>query len=321
MFLPAAAKSRSQSVGEWYKLDMRSQRRPARTNSLERIGYGPPAPYTLDIEVVAMRELRTRAPSADLRRPHRIEFHELIFVTTGSCTHVIDFEPVRCAPGSVLVLQPSQVEQFDVAAPWDGWLVLFRPEQLFPAGRDNKAEPGLVEAVAELPALLALGPDDYPAVQSCVAQMHKDARTHLGTPELQALLSHQLCTLLVRLVVANRQRGSALGTDRSQVDRFRRFRQLVDRSFAQWHTLAPYADAVGCTERTLTRLAQAVAGTSAKAMVTNRIALEAKRLLAHTAAPVSSIGDQLGFEDASNFTKFFRRETGCTPLEFRAGYR
>jgi AraC-like DNA-binding protein len=33
--------------------------------------------------------------------------------------------------------------------------------------------------------------------------------------------------------------------------------------------------------------------------------------------PVSSIAEKLGFDEATNFSKFFRREVGCTPAEFR----
>lgn len=54
-----------------------------------------------------------------------------------------------------------------------------------------------------------------------------------------------------------------------------------------------------------------------KAFLVNRIVLEAKRLLAHTALPVAAIGDRLGFAEATNFVKFFRRETGMPPGAFR----
>ena len=60
-----------------------------------------------------------------------------------------------------------------------------------------------------------------------------------------------------------------------------------------------------------------MAAVSAKAFLVSRIVLEAKRLLAHTLLPVSTIGDQLGFDEATNFVKFFRRETALTPGAFR----
>jgi AraC-like DNA-binding protein len=56
-------------------------------------------------------------------------------------------------------------------------------------------------------------------------------------------------------------------------------------------------------------------------VITDRLVLEAKRLLAHTLLPVAVIGDQLGFAEATNFVKFFRREAGSTPGAFRAKQR
>lgn len=58
-------------------------------------------------------------------------------------------------------------------------------------------------------------------------------------------------------------------------------------------------------------------GQSAKSWITQRVCLEAKRLVAHTSLSAQSIGNELGYDDASNFVKFFRREAGLTPLAFR----
>jgi AraC-like DNA-binding protein len=47
------------------------------------------------------------------------------------------------------------------------------------------------------------------------------------------------------------------------------------------------------------------------------VTLEAKRLLAYSDLPVAAIGHQLGFTEPTNFGRFFVRETGLTPGEFR----
>lgn len=105
--------------------------------------------------------------------------------------------------------------------------------------------------------------------------------------------------------------------DSRALQRFERFRQTVEQRFATWHQVADYAHQLGCTEKTLTRAAMAAVGMSAKVFIASRINLEAKRLLAHTDLPVALIADKLGFDEATNFSKFFKRDTGCTPAEFR----
>lgn len=96
-----------------------------------------------------------------------------------------------------------------------------------------------------------------------------------------------------------------------------RFRKLLDTDFAAQHQVQYYANALGMSEKTLGRVCMTAAGVPAKAMITQRLALEAKRLLAHTTLAVQTIGRDLGFEEATNFVKFFRKESGMTPLTFR----
>jgi AraC-like DNA-binding protein len=76
----------------------------------------------------------------------------------------------------------------------------------------------------------------------------------------------------------------------------------------------------GCSAarpKSLSRATQELTGLGAQQYLARRRALEAQRLLAHTSLPVAQVADRLGFDEATNFVKFFRREAGCTPTEFR----
>ena len=93
----------------------------------------------------------------------------------------------------------------------------------------------------------------------------------------------------------------------------------LDADFTRQHQVQHYASALGMSEKTLSRLCMTATGASAKVVINQRLKLEAKRLLAHTRLAVQVIGRDLGFEEATNFVKFFRKETGQTPLAFRQG--
>lgn len=79
-----------------------------------------------------------------------------------------------------------------------------------------------------------------------------------------------------------------------------------------------YAHRLGCSSRSLNRACRAIADVSAKDVIVARIVLGAKRRLALTDDPVAAISQQMGFDEATNFMKYFRRETGTTPTAFRA---
>lgn len=51
--------------------------------------------------------------------------------------------------------------------------------------------------------------------------------------------------------------------------------------------------------------------------IRSKTIIEAKRLLSYTGMNSNEIATNLGFEDAAYFSRFFKRETGFTPIVFR----
>jgi AraC-like DNA-binding protein len=294
----------------------RPRRRPP--GPIAPIPYAPPSGYRLDLEVYPASELRRRARTVDLRSVERLQFHFIIHVSAGRYRHMVDFETHACTAGSVLVMQPGQVHRWGDIAGWDGWVLLFRPELL--QSREATApisELELFRSVEALPTHLRTTGPVGDAVTEAVGRMAAD--TSLAGPALalHALLRSQLHALLIRLHLAGSGGAPQASAEPMNLQRFRRFRAAVEREYPRWHAVAQYATHLGCSERSLTRATLEAADVNAKAFLVNRIVLEAKRLLAHTTLPVAAIADRLGFAEATNFVKFFRRETGMPPGEFR----
>lgn len=287
------------------------KKRPA---EIERLDYRPGATYQLDLEIFSVSNLRRRV-GRELRFTHRYAFYQLLYVTRGECTHTVDFRPVRCEPGSLLVLRPGQAHNFGLAEDWDGWMVLFRPEFILssPTVPDLK----LAVGIDGLPEHLSLRGREMRIVADTIARMQEDAGIEAPRTEVSALLRHQLYALLLRLGILCERQVARPGVGAGAVQRFRSFQEIVEENFARWHQVTRYAHRLGCSEKSLTRATAEVTGMSAKAFIVSRIILEAKRLLAHTSLSVSSVGESLGFVETTNFAKFFKREAGCTPAEFR----
>ncbi|MFD9483693.1 helix-turn-helix transcriptional regulator [Streptomyces sp. NPDC059991] len=156
------------------------------------------------------------------------------------------------------------------------------------------------------------------------AEQTRDARVPAGIEaedELTgALLRQLLGALLIRMArlpaPAGRPVPAAPGAEVHLA-----FRRELEHSFATTRSVEDYAARLGYSPRTLTRACLAAIGRSAKQLADARVALQAQRLLAHTDLPVAAIGRALGFTEATNFDKFFARETGRTPGEFRRAQR
>ncbi|MBK6593215.1 MAG: helix-turn-helix domain-containing protein [Burkholderiales bacterium] len=76
---------------------------------------------------------------------------------------------------------------------------------------------------------------------------------------------------------------------------------------------------MGLTTQRLNRLVRDINGQSALEVVHERLTREACRRLRYIAAPVANLASEMGFDDAAYFSRFFKKRTGQTPLEFRAG--
>jgi AraC-like DNA-binding protein len=304
----------------------RAARRP-----VTAVEYKAPPGYSLDVELYPAAELRRRVGDADARGLERIDFHCLIYVTAGRYSHMVDFDTQRMTPGSLLLLQPGQVHRFGDLSGCEGWMLVFRAELLpsSPSSGDRRSEVDADKMRAELEPLpladvqrthLHLSATTQHSVIEAFERMADDARRP-ASRALNMLLRSQVQSLLIRLQLDGALSGADDRVEPVVLQRYRRFRATVERNFARSHGVAPYAARLGCSEKSLTRAAFLVTDRSAKAVLTERIVLEAKRLLAHTALPVAAIGDQLGFAEATNFVKFFRREAGQTPGAFRAQQR
>lgn len=289
------------------------------TMEIQRLGYQPQAPYQLDLEVFSVADLRLRAKE-ELRQTHRYEFHTVVCVTQGTCTQVVDFRSIACAPGSLLVVRAGQAHNYGQGADWDGWNLLFRPEFVLPVSTTSH-DLRLALDLERLPEHMVLSDPELRKATDLFQQMHEDTLIDAPQEDVHSLLRHQLHTLLTRLSIlqGRRQTQEPLVSPASQ--RFQRFQQLVDKRFAQWHQVADYASQLGYTEKSLARAVAAAAGTTAKTFIAARINLEAKRLLVHLDMPVATIAEKLGFDEPTNFSKFFKREVGCTPAEFRKRQR
>ena len=100
--------------------------------------------------------------------------------------------------------------------------------------------------------------------------------------------------------------------------RLTRLRRLLEHHLADHRPVSFYAGEVGLSQRSLARLCMRHFGCTPRQAINRRLALEAQRMLRHTAASVVQTSDALGFKDPSYFSRFYLRETGRRPQRDKA---
>jgi AraC-like DNA-binding protein len=93
--------------------------------------------------------------------------------------------------------------------------------------------------------------------------------------------------------------------------------QLVNYHYIDKRTVQEYADLLAVTSNHLSQSVKQASGKNALAYITERLASEARSLIRYTDLEITAIAYQLNFSDPANFGKFFKKQTGVSPSEFR----
>jgi AraC family transcriptional regulator, transcriptional activator of pobA len=131
-----------------------------------------------------------------------------------------------------------------------------------------------------------------------------------------------LLVLLKRLIiyVTKLARSGYTPVKKMQEEKFhtiRKFNLLVEANFKSEHSVSFYAQQLFKSPKTLSNLFAVYSHKSPSLVIQERILIEAKRLLSYTDRPVKQITFELGFEDVSYFSNFFKKHTQSSPLDFR----
>lgn len=251
--------------------------------------------------------------------PHRDNFYNIFWYQKGTANHLVDFKPVKVKANTLLFVNKDRVQMLDPKGGYDGKFLLFTdnffgqyPEHvkylrnniLF---NDLLTEPLIsiknnapIIAVFEAIELELSGPKD--AVQFQI--VHN--------------LLHNLLLLAER---ERRKTGFNEIRKGEDLDNTLLFKNLLEDNFKTIKSVTGYANQMSVSEKKLNKATNAILGKTAKELIDERIVLEAKRILVHTTNSIKEIGYELGFDEPTNFIKYFRKHEKKTPIEFRKSFQ
>ncbi|MDM1294100.1 AraC family transcriptional regulator [Sphingobacterium sp. N143] len=127
-------------------------------------------------------------------------------------------------------------------------------------------------------------------------------------------LTEILCCEIARLANQHTNNTSVISSRKQDI--LADFYLLLKRSFRQEHTVKFYATQLGISAKHLSVITKELTGKSAIELIQNVLVEEAKSLL-HQGFSIGEIAKKLHFSDQSFFGKFFKRNVGISPKEFR----
>lgn len=272
------------------------------------------------LEVVMLRGARFGSESDEgPRRPHRHDYHEMVWTRSGSGRHSIDGEPSEVEPGTMTLIGRGQVHVFERACDLHGAIVRFG-EELLHADPASGTTPAWILSSRAVQTV-SVPPGEFDRLESAIDLMAAEARRPSDSRSV-ALQCYFLSALLLwveRWYDASRvQQREA---DDPDLLLFRRFSDILERDYARHHDATFYADQLAVPQAALSRALVNVTGRTTKELITDRRMLEAARLLRFTDMNVGEIAYRAGYGDQLYFSRAFKREHGEAPSTYRERMR
>ena len=99
---------------------------------------------------------------------------------------------------------------------------------------------------------------------------------------------------------------------------FIQFVELVDKHINYEKTVEGYADMMHVSKKTINLMTRRAIDMSAKQYIIQQLILKIKLKLCFEQNSISKIANELGFNEAANLTRFFKKNTSISPTKFKS---
>lgn len=285
------------------------------TKNIPHLDFKPAKEETFGFEVVPIEKIAKIKSSSghSPRLPHQLKFYTLIFFTEGSGRHYIDFNWYPVQKNTLIYLSKDQVNAFDFTGDLQGYCIVFTEEffvNIFSSLTDDFVF-RLFNPQLFSPLLNISNESEFIVYFNLLLKEFRAPRSVSYVNIITSLL-----TIIFSKAESITRNMSFSMNDYSKVLLFQKFSTLVEKHHAESRSAIYYADILAITYKHLNVICKALVQKTAKGVINDFIILKAKRNLINASVNSNELAYQLGFEDPTNFTKYFKKHTGLTPKSF-----
>lgn len=246
---------------------------------------------------------------------HRHTHYELMLLLWGGASFFCDFQLYPLQAPALAFVAPGQLHAW--SGDWAAFELIvasFTPALFAVYGQDSRWLEQLPFYGLRARPVLPIGAGDAALFETLFTTLLARFRSYgPAATRLQALY---VSTLLgeAQLRYATEQAPAS----RSAAQRLTEtLRQAVEQHYHERWQVRDYAELLGVTPNHLVKAVRQTTGSTPGELAAERLALEAKRQLAHTEESIALIAERLAFATPAQFIRWFKRSAGVPPGQFR----
>ncbi len=250
---------------------------------------------------------------------HRVEFFIIMFIEEGKGAHTIDFADFKCSKGTLLTIRKEQIHKFIKSDSLKGPILLFTDEFLIKYLEEIEARKTIFLFNEFLGSpKLQLSKIDFKNIQTIIKRIEEEYFKTNDKHTMSILRSelHILITKLYRIKATKKN----IDFEKKYLNEFVKFQALAETNVLKTNKVLDYASMMGLSSKTLNTITRSIIHQSAKEFIDAICIKQIKRLLINTELAIKEVAYQAGFEETTNFYKYFKRHTKSTPEQFRTAH-
>lgn len=254
---------------------------------------------------------------ADFLLPHRKDHYLMSFIRSAGSRQWIDMQPYILRDNTIYFTRPHQMIVKEEFTHLSTTGIAFTKEFLALQENGTLSRLPLIQNPHKGPEIF-LAEADIAFVEDILTKINEEYK-HPGEWQQRMLNAYMtvLLTYLSRLYTVQ-----VNNTDTTaETLLLKRFQDKINECYRELHEVSDYASLLHISAGHLSEVVKTQSGKPAIKHIHERVVLEARRLLFHTDTTSKEIAFDLGFSDASYFNRFFKRETGVTPAQYRVNIR
>jgi AraC-like DNA-binding protein len=259
----------------------------------------------------------TNRIAKDALNPHLKTFFTIDFYSDNLSKRQIGITKVEDLTNSIAFNSPLQlfsVQTFDGKPGEEGYSLLFDSEFFLPKRHQYEIQHEFPYFKLNSSPTYKLSQLDLPLIKNLFNTIYEEFYKE-DSYKVEIIRSYLIVLLLqIKRVVGN-------ATEVVQLKRYQEitanFEELILKEKSKYKTIADYADQLYITPIYLSECVKKTTGLTAKKVLSNYMTLRAKSLLKQTTNSVAKIAYDMGFDEPTNFIKFFKNIEGITPAVFR----
>ena len=285
-----------------YNSNMRSAAPNSAIQVYNLFGESAELPDVVHCETIAARSV---LHDWKLAAHRHARLHQVALIERGGGEVTLDGKICVLRPMHVVNVPVGVVHGYDFVPGTQGWVVTISAEIL---DETLLAPEGLRSVLSQCAVVRGT-----PQIRATMKQIFAEfAGRNFGRAHVLRALSAGLIGLVARELAGGKVDGGGADSEL-----FRRFEALLELHHLKRWGVSDYAAALSITPTHLNRVTRAATGDTASHLILNRLIREARRNLAYTNLPVSTIAYTLGFEDPAYFSRVYAAATGRSPSAFR----